>query len=111
MNIFLKADNERIFGVPFQVEQLTVAGRTQVYKLILNTEHTELPFHQIIFTLPYADEFEQVLNMDDQHYMQQLMIDIEHLKLCVNTFCKCEYCGSQFFEIAESEYVQAGMRC
>lgn len=111
MNIFLKANNERIFGVPVQFEQFTVAENTHVYKLILNTEHTDLPFHQIIFTLPYADEFKEVLCMDEQLYMQQLIIDIENPKLCVNTFCQYEYLGSQFFDVAGSEYVQAGMPC
>ncbi|MER1985299.1 MAG: hypothetical protein ABS948_05325 [Solibacillus sp.] len=109
MNIFIKAGNERIFGVPFQYEQLTVANRqtehTQLYKLILNTEHTDLPFHQVIFTMPYVSEFEQMLNVDQQLYKQQMIIDMVHPKLCVNTFCHGEFFGSQFFDVLTGRYL------
>lgn len=105
MNIFLKAENERIYSAPFQYEQFKGVEQNLVYKLIIDTVHTDLPFHQILFTLPYSNMFEEVLNLDSSVYMQQMIIDIVHPELCVNTFRQGEFLGSQFIEILTGQYM------
>lgn len=111
MNIFLKAGNERIFEVPFQCEQLksfdNQMNHLHFYKLTIDTKTTDLPFNQIIFTLPHTNDFESLLKAGGEMQRQQIMVNMRCPKLCINTFCKGEFLGSQFFDVMTGQYLVA----
>lgn len=94
MNLSFKADSGKVFEVPFTYEQLNYDENSspesiytiKFFKLILKTMLTDLPFQQIIYTLPYLDDFIKLMKNCDGLITHKLEITFGVPKLFVHTF-------------------------
>ncbi|MCH7322278.1 hypothetical protein LZ480_10280 [Solibacillus sp. MA9] len=111
MNILFKADSGKVFEVPFKYEQLNVeetnfegSTNTKFFKLILNTMLTDLPFKEIIYTLPYLDDFDNLLNHSERLITHNLELTFGVPKLIVNTIDEDNQIHTITFDIMTSQF-------
>ncbi|WP_274307620.1 hypothetical protein [Solibacillus daqui] len=111
MNILFKADSGKVFEVPFKYEQLNVeetnfegSTNTKFFKLILNTMLTDLPFKEIIYTLPYLDDFHNLLNHSERLITHKLELTFGVPKLIVNTIDEDNQIHTITFDIMTSQF-------
>lgn len=113
MNLLFKADSGKVFEVPFMYEQLNneenssfeSAYNIKFFKLILNTILTDLPFQQIIYTLPYLDDFTKILNQREGLITHKLEITFGVPKLVVHTFDGDTQIQTTTFDIMTNQFV------
>ena len=112
MNLSFKADSGKVFEVPFTYEQLNndenssleSAYTIKFFKLILNTLVTDLPFQQIIYTLPYLDDFINLMNKRDGLITHKLDITFGVPKLVVHTFDGYTKIQTTTFDIMTNQF-------
>lgn len=118
MNLLFKADSGETFEVPFTYEQLSNDENSsfdstyniKFFKLILNTILTDLPFQQIIYTLPYLDDFIKILNNNDGLITHRLEITFGVSKLIVHTFDGDKKIETTTFDIMTNQFVLSSMK-
>lgn len=112
MNLLFKADSGKVFEVPFTYEQLNNDENSSLestytikfFKLILNTMLTDLPFQQIIYTLPYLDDFIELMKKCDGLITHKLEITFGVPKLVVHTFDGDTLIQSTSFDIMTNQF-------
>ena len=111
MNILFKADSGKVFEVPFKYEQLNEeetyfegSTNTKFFKLILNTKLTDLPFKEIVYTLPYLDDFDNLLNSSERLITHKLELTFGVPKLIVHTIDEDNQIHTIIFEIMTSQF-------
>ncbi|MEK4700627.1 hypothetical protein MKX47_13600 [Solibacillus sp. FSL R7-0668] len=112
MNILFKADCGKVFEVPFTYESLNEEDSSNVssnnmrfFKLILSTSLTELPFQQIIYTLPNLDSFNKLLNQRDGLITNKLEMIWGIPKLVVHTFVADQLVQTTPFDIMTNQFI------
>lgn len=111
MNILFKADCGKVFEVPFTFESLNEeassnasSNNIRFFKLVLSTLLTDLPFQQIIYTLPNLDGFNKLLNCHEGLITNKLEMTWGIPKLFVHTFDADQLVQTTPFDIMTNQF-------